>query len=110
MTRRSKASLERRMAANQKPHRFGEIVDAVPADGALPDRLRFSRIAGLLPPDARAEFERDRAKAAHCPEHGELADPAVFFVGAAADRRIAFACPRCSGSDVLAQWEREGMS
>ncbi len=110
MIRRSRSSLERRMAANKKPHRFGTIVDAIPAQPGLPERLRYSRVAGLLPPESRAEFERDRAKAAHCPKHGELTDPAIFIVGEGADRRVAFACPWCSGPDVLAQWEREGAS
>lgn len=110
MTRRSKVSLERRMTKNQKPHRFGEIVDAVPVDGCLPERLRYSSLAGRLPPELRAEFEADRAKAAHCPNHGPIADPVVFMVGEGAGRRVAFACPWCSGPDVLAAWEREGAS
>ena len=113
MTKRSKSSLERRMAANKKPHRFGEIVSAIPVNNGqpgLPERMRCSRVAGLLPPESRAEFEADRAKAAHCPTHGELRDPAVFIAGEGADRRVAFICPHCSGADVLAQWEREGAS
>lgn len=98
------------MAANKRPHRFEKIVDALPKTGTLPDRLRFSRMAGLLSPEARAEFERDRATAAHCPKHGELKDPAVFLVGEGSDRRVAFACPWCSGADVLSQWQKEGAS
>ncbi len=97
------------MARNPKAHRFGAVARGL-ANVGLPGRLRFSRIAGLLPAGARAEFERERAKAAHCPAHGELADPAVFLIGEGAAQRVAFACPWCSGPELLAEWEREGAS
>ena len=109
MTKRSKASLERRMAANKSAHRFDQVAYARTPNG-LPDRLRYSRIAGLLPPEARAVFDAERLKAARCPEHGLLDDPAVFTIGECGGERVAFACPWCSGSAVLAQWEREGAS
>lgn len=109
MTRRSKGALERKMAANKKAHRFGSIFRGAGSLGE-PGRLRFSRIAGLLPPDARAEFERERAIASHCPEHGELVDPAILLCGEGADQRVAFVCPWCSGPEILSQWEKEGAS
>lgn len=109
MTRRSKASLERRMAAKKTAHRFGVIARGV-ADLGQEGRLRYSRLAGLLPPEARAEFERERALAAHCPEHGEIRDPAIFLAGEGAEKRVAFICPWCSGPELLAQWEKEGAS
>lgn len=110
MTKKSKSSLERRMLSSKKAQRFGSISYATLKDGRFPERLRYSRLVGLLPPEPRAEFERDRAKAAHCPKHGDLTDPAVFFVGVGAERRLAFACPWCSGSAIQAAWEKEGAS
>ena len=102
-------SLARRMAANSKPHRFGETVAAV-VDGEAPSMVRYSRALGRLTPEAREEFERDRAMAAHCAEHGALDDPAIFLIDVGSDQRVAFACPWCSGPEILAAWEKDGMS
>jgi len=108
MTKRSKSSLERRMAARKTAHRFGVIEHVTGSHYS--DLIRYTRVAGLLTPEARAEFEADRQKAAHCPKHGELRDPAVLLIGEGTERRVAFCCPHCSGPDLLAQWEREGAS
>jgi hypothetical protein len=109
MTRRSKASLEARMAAKSAAHRFGETVQAVFADGR-PELLRYSRMIGKLAPAVRAEAERERLIAARCETHGLLEDPAIALIGEGAGKRVAYICPWCSGPDILAQWEREGAS
>lgn len=110
MTRRSRLSLAMRMLKNKKPHRFGEVVPAG-ADLAPVHKLRYSNVAATLPtPEARAEFQRDKVMAAHCPTHGAIEDPAVILTGEGADMRVAFICPWCSGPELLARWEREGAS
>lgn len=75
----------------------------------VPTMVRYSTALQALrrvdtPAAAIAEFENDKATAARCPEHGALEDPVVGLLG----DRVAFACPWCSGADVLAAWEREG--
>lgn len=109
MTKRSQTSLAKRMAANNNPHHFGVIHNGTVL---LPEfgRLRYSRIAKLLPPTAQVELEHDRVRAAHCPTHGALEDPAIMIVGSGKDGRVAFICPHCSGENLLSQWEREGLS
>lgn len=110
MTKRSKSSIERRMAKNSAAHSFGVVDRSGGVTLGEIGRLRYSRIAGLLPPEARAEFERDRLRAGRCPEHGLLDDPAILLVGEGAERRTAFACPFCSGPELRARWEAEGAS
>lgn len=109
MTRRSKASLEARMAAKKAAHRFGETVQAVFKDGP-PELIRYSRMIGKLTPEVRAEAECERLTAARCATHGLLDDPAIALCGEGADQRVAYICPWCSGSEILAQWEKEGAS
>jgi len=81
---------------------------------APPQSLRFStyvrgmRAQGLEA--SAAEFEADKAKyGSSCPVHGELADPVIGMVGEGSTARVAFACPQCSGPEILAAWEKEGM-
>lgn len=39
-----------------------------------------------------------------CETHGEIKDPVIGLL----NNQVAFFCPWCSGSDVLARWEAEG--
>lgn len=119
MTKRSAASIKRRMEANTKAHHFDQTthVELAPAgaEGGLPcglfnAGLRYSRLCGSLSPELRVEFEAERAKAARCNTHGELTDPAVIIIGKDAEARIAFVCPWCSGDELRERWEREGAS
>lgn len=77
--------------------------------------LRFSTYLRALrkqgtPEEAVAEFERDKAKyGSECPTHGAIEDPVIGLVGSGADARVAFACPWCSGPEILKAWEQEGM-
>lgn len=108
MTKRSKASIAARMAANKTAHQFEEQVQGTFA--AVPGLIRYSRILALLPMAARAEAERERLAAARCETHGQLEDPAIGLIGKGADQRVAYICPWCSAPAVLAQWEKEGAS
>jgi hypothetical protein len=109
MTKRSKVSIEARMAARKEAHRFPELAHGRFVDGP-PGLIRYSRILGMLTPEVRAEAERERETAARCATHGKLADPAIAIIGEGADRRVAYICPWCSAPDILAQWEKEGAS
>ena len=81
----------------------------------LPPLVRYSTAVTALrrrgtPEEHMQEFENDRKLyGSQCPEHGELADPVIGFVDSAEGKRVAFACPWCSGSTILAAWEKEGM-
>jgi len=115
VTRRSRASLERRMRERKEAHRIPDeeqeaIQKQVHMSLGAEGKLRYSRICGLLSPEGRAEFEAERKKAAHCRLHGELSDPACAITGEGEDRRIVFICPWCSGPAVLELWEKEGAS
>lgn len=60
--------------------------------------------------EALAEFESDKAKyGSDCPTHGTIEDPIIALAGEGAETRVAFACPWCSGPEILAAWEKEGM-
>jgi hypothetical protein len=78
--------------------------------GGLPQSVRFSTAMTALrragSDNAVAELERDRRECgSSCPQHGELKDPAIAILNG----RVAFICPWCSGGELLAAWEKEGM-
>lgn len=103
MTRRSRASLERRLA-KKREQKEPSLHVKLSGQG----KLRYSRIAALLSPDGQAEFEAERKKLAQCRKHGELEDPACAMAGEGDERRIVFICPWCSGPKVQELWEKEG--
>lgn len=71
--------------------------------------LRELRKQGT-PEEAIADFESDKAKyGSTCPTHGKMDDPVIGLVGEGANARVAFACPWCSGAEILNAWEKEGM-
>jgi hypothetical protein len=82
---------------------------------ARPDFLRYStslsklRAAGTSE-DKIAEYERAKEAAAICPEHGFVEDPIVGITMVRGFQEVAFACPWCSGSEMLERWEKEGLS
>lgn len=102
------------MAADRTPGIKLEKVAHAVFDGGKPESLRFStyvrglRAQGLEA--SAAELEADQAKyGASCPTHGALSDPVLGILGEGPAARVAFACPQCSGPEILAAWEKEGM-
>ena len=94
------------------------------SDGIKFDRVKAGTISGTTPAAVRystavrrarangmseenlAALEADRKQfGASCPVHGELADPVIGIVEGS---MVAFACPHCSGPEVLKAWEDEG--
>jgi hypothetical protein len=101
-------SLKRRFE-RKDAYRFNAL-EVARATVSPTGRLRYSRIVAQLSPAGQAEAEEERKKAAHCPVHGELTDPAIFLHGEGAERRVVFVCPECSGPEVLEAWKQEGAS
>lgn len=59
-------------------------------------------------PDRVAAFEADYEKfGSQCGTHGRIPDPIVGILVTTDGARVAFACPHCSGPEVLAAWENE---
>ena len=98
----------KRELANKRAHRFPGTVTVTGI--ATPGLCRYSRLAGKLPPESKAELAGDLAKAGHCAEHGKLDDPAIMIIGEGEAARVAFICPWCSGPEIQEAWEREGAS
>lgn len=76
-----------------------------------PETVRFSTVVRALRRQGNEAIAQkleaeQKAVGSRCDTHGELADPVIGLLG----DRVAFGCPWCSGSAVLAAWEREGMA
>ena len=91
-----------------KPVQFDRVKQGV-FEGP-PGNLRLSHALKSLREQGNGamadELAQDAAKAApYCPTcERKLEDPVVGILG----QRVAFACPHCSGSAILAAWEAEG--
>lgn len=60
------------------------------------------------PAEKLKEFDADRERyGSACNVHGVLTDPVIGIIDSEEGPRIAFACPFCSGGEVLAAWKRE---
>lgn len=79
-----------------------------------PGIVRMSTAARMLREIGRhgdaSEIEREaRIAAPWCPQCGrKLEDPVVGMLNTPDGPRMVYACPHCSGPDILAQWEAEG--
>lgn len=77
----------------------------------MPETVRFSTaVRGLrrqgFEESALKLEELKRLHGSSCAVHGTLEDP---IIGTVPHDQVAFGCPWCSGPDMLAAWEKEGM-
>lgn len=92
------------------PVNFGKARFGLMSIGGGGTILRYSsalRALRRMPnADGRAikDFMRDKEIVARCDVHGPIADPIVGIC----QGRVAFACPWCSGPELLAAWKKEG--
>lgn len=85
---------------------FGRFVDA-PAIVRYSSALKKLREQGAH--ETAAQLTADKLRVgSHCPHHGTLEDPVIGTLGTSAGVQVAFACPWCSGSEILAAWVKEG--
>ena len=94
----------------RRAFQFDRVVQAEFVGGCAPTTVRMSTAVKKLRDqgldEAADALIADAQKAAPwCPGcERKLDDPVIGLTHG----RVAFACPHCSGPDILAQWEAEG--